>query len=95
MVPVYLSIVFVNKKCSLFHYSWFTVFSQFSTVQQGDPVTKKKKEKKCSLFIVILLILAIFTEWQKTQVISQWNTAFALFSKKHSKTLYTTVGVNL
>ena len=22
-----------------FHYSWFTVFCQFSTVQQGDPVT--------------------------------------------------------
>ena len=22
-----------------FHHSWFTVFCQFSTVQQGDPVT--------------------------------------------------------
>ena len=22
-----------------FHYSWFTVFCQFSTVQHGDPVT--------------------------------------------------------
>ena len=23
-----------------FHYSWFTIFSQFSAVQQGDPVTQ-------------------------------------------------------
>ena len=23
----------------VFHYSWFRVFCQFSTVQQGDPVT--------------------------------------------------------
>ena len=22
-----------------FHYSWFTVFCQFSTVQHGDPIT--------------------------------------------------------
>ena len=31
-------ILFYNDFYS-FHYSWFTVFCQFSTVQQGDPVT--------------------------------------------------------
>ena len=35
---VFFFILFYNYFC-FFHYSWFTVFSPFSTVQQGDPVT--------------------------------------------------------
>ena len=38
----YLSSVFLFFNLIIFiffHYSWFTVFRQFSTVQQGDPVT--------------------------------------------------------
>ena len=31
--------VFFYNDFDFFHYSWFIVFCQFSTVQQGDPVT--------------------------------------------------------
>ena len=34
-----LTKTFFNNDFYFFHYSWFTVFCQFSTVQQGDPVT--------------------------------------------------------
>ena len=36
---LHLFISFFNNDSYFFHYSWFTVFCQFSTVQQGDPVT--------------------------------------------------------
>ena len=31
--------IFIFLNVFFFHYSWFTVFCQFSTLQQGDPVT--------------------------------------------------------
>ena len=31
--------MFINNDFYFFHYSWFTVFCPFSTVQHGDPVT--------------------------------------------------------
>ena len=31
--------LFFNNDFYFFHYRWFTVFCQFSTVQRGDPVT--------------------------------------------------------
>ena len=37
LIPYIIS--FFNNDFYFFHYNWFTVFCQFSTVQQGDPVT--------------------------------------------------------
>ena len=34
-----ISATFLFNDFYFFHYIWFTVFCQFSTVQQGDPVT--------------------------------------------------------
>ena len=39
LIIFYSYIYFRNNDFYFFHYSWFTVFCQLCTVQQGDPVT--------------------------------------------------------
>ena len=41
------SFLFIYNDFYFFHFSWFTVSYQFSTVQQGDPVTHTCEKKEC------------------------------------------------